>query len=644
MVQNKGTQRLWFANGTASYTGVVNEAALFMQNEQLTDAPLWVQFVDQFRYALDGDTLGWRGEYWGKMMRGAVLIYQYTGDSRLYDVMTDTVRDMLTVADMDGRVSSYARTSEFDAWDMWCRKYVLLGLEYYIDVCRDEALKGEIIGFLCRAADVILAHIGPADEGKKEINTATRHWLGLNSSSILEPMVRLYRLTGDMRYLDFASYIVERGGADGVPVFELAYENRLYPYQYGVAKAYEMMSCFEGLLEYYLVTGVEKHRTAVVNFVRAVADSDVTVIGSCGCTHELFDHSAARQTAPCITATSPVMQETCVTVTWLKLCARVLALTGDAYLADCMELSYYNAYLGSLNIHHRVCGYMREKHGAENVTDVFLPFDSYSPLTAGVRGLKIGGNQLLSDGTYYGCCACIGAAGQGMFTAGSVMQSESGVYVMQYVPGSVHLMHNGVPVTITLDTAYPADGRIRLTVKAERPVSFSLYLRLPAWSEHTELNAPCSYAVRNGYAVLDGTWETPVTVTMTLDMRLRALRPLPWEEDDIYDNFSQTLGKVKVYHDVHRDEYDRHVCLRRGPLTLCADERLGKAPDSVFSFEEKNGVPVLAGLCENTFADAEPCMVQCELRLSDGETARLIDYASAGRDWKSRIAAWLPTA
>ena len=63
-------------------------------------------------------------------------------------------------------------------------------------------------------------------------------------------------------------------------------QKQLYPYQYPVTKAYEMMSCFEGLLEYYRETGIEKYKQAVINFADMVLESDFTIIGSCGCTHE----------------------------------------------------------------------------------------------------------------------------------------------------------------------------------------------------------------------------------------------------------------------------------------------------------------------------------------------------------------------
>ena len=71
------------------------------------------------------------------------MVYEFTRDEELYDVLTESVRDMLTVAEGDGRVSTYERESEFNGWDMWSRKYVILACEYYLDICRDEARHGK---------------------------------------------------------------------------------------------------------------------------------------------------------------------------------------------------------------------------------------------------------------------------------------------------------------------------------------------------------------------------------------------------------------------------------------------------------------------------------------------------------------------
>lgn len=622
------------------YRGQAAKAAAFFEKEQLMDRVLWKDFVDQFREQPDGLNMGWRGEYWGKMMRGGVTVYEYTQSEELYRVLTETVEDMLTVAEADGRVSSFSRETEFDAWDIWCRKYVFLGMEYYLEICRDEDLKQRILKFVCRAADYVLGKIGRG-EGKKEITSASRSWLGINSSSVLEPMVRLYSLTGEKKYLDFAAYIVNTGGADGINIFEKAYENKVYPYQYGVSKAYEMMSCFEGLLEYYRVTGIEQYKIAAINFGRAVIDSDITVIGTSGCTHELFDHSKARQTVPY----DGIMQETCVTVTWMKYCANLLRLTGESLFADCMEKSFYNAFLGSLNTEKKECPYIREKFIEKmkypRIENVFLPVDSYSPLLCGKRGQKVGGTQLFSSLRYYGCCTAIAAAGVGVYLSHSVMKDAEGLILNFYENGTVETEWDGIPVRIEILTDYPASGRIRVLVKTEEKVKFTLKLRVPAWSGFTTVRTTQTNKFKNHYANVSGKWVGETSVTLDLEMRIRKTLPEVWEKDVIYTDMSNMKPGSHVARAMevtHEEKDDHYVSLSYGPLTLCADERYGKHPTTVVSFALRDG--------EIEYSKATPtedCLVKLNLTSFENESITLIDYASAGRDWSSDIAVWLPT-
>ncbi len=609
-----------------NWRGVANDAARFLQEKQGKDQVIWAKFVDVFRTQTDGENRGWRGEYWGKMMRGCVLVYQYTKDEELYRVLTETVKDLLTVAEPDGRVSSFDRETQFRAWDLWCRKYVILGCEFYLEICRDEELKKEILTFISRCADHVLKHIGKGED-QISVTRASGSWYGINSTSILEPIVRLYNLTKEQRYLDFATYIVETGGAEGINIFELAYQNQVLPYQYGVSKAYEMMSCFEGLLEHYFVTGIEKYKTAVINFANAVMDSELSIIGCSGITHELFDHTANRQTVDY----EGVKQETCVTVTWMKFCSKLLALTGDSRFADAMERSFYNAYLGALNVEDRECPYAYQKfverEGNFHVVSTFLPFDSYSPLIPGKRGQKIGGSQMLTDHSYYGCCACIGAAGLGVFAQNAVMTDDEGLIVHFFEEGTASLTYKGVKVTLTFKTQYPADGALQIAVKTDAPIAFKLKVRNPAWNGE------------GGYLVYERVWNED-TLELNFDMSLRLHRPLTWDQDLIYTDLSVKTNGYHTgapVHVSHQDSEDHYVAVTRGPIVLAADSRTGKPADSVFDFEPK-GKMVQPGIVPGV-----PSFLKLEFIDAKGEKFYLVDYASAGRDWDTVIAAWLPT-
>ena len=629
---NVSTNELNFINTEQNINGVFQKAVDFIESEQLLDGSLWAKFVEQYRKQPDAPTLAWRGEYWGKMMRGAVSVYVYTKSEKLYEILDATIRDMLTVAESDGRVSTYERKNEFQGWDIWCRKYVLLGMLYFYDICRSDKLKAQIIEFSIKHTDYIIDRIG---EDKLDITKASSNWYGINSSSLLEPVVWLYKQTGEVRFLRFADYIVKRGGADGTNVFELAYKNDLMPYQYGVSKAYELTSCFEGLAAYYEVTGIEKYKTAAINFGYAILNSDVSIIGSLGCTHELLDHTAIRQTSQ----RGEQKQETCVTVTWMKYCATLYRLTGDRRFADAIETSFYNAYLGSFNTEHKESEWMRSIFRNTPMINIlkssFMPFDSYSPLTPGTRGIAVGGNQVLFDGSYYGCCACIGSVGLGIYASHRLLRSENGITLSFFDDGQSEVNIKGKTVKIAVEGNYPKCGDLKISVESKEPLSFEFRIRIPSWSNNNVITSNMEHCIDDGFAVFRGEWKGINDIFISFDMSVRELYPISWESDIIYTDMTGTCcGPITVY---HNPEYDDYIALVKGPIVLAADSVLGKPADSVFSFK-KQGESLI-------YTDEDKKNTILSLRFCDAhlEYFTLIDYASAGKDWESMIAAWLPT-
>ena len=631
-------EELYVAHSHSKIGGVAGTAAEFLQKEQLLDKKLWRQFVNQFRIQPDAPTLAWRGEYWGKMMRGAVSVYHYTRSESLYNTLLATVLDMMTVAEEDGRVSTYERGAEFCGWDIWCRKYVLLGMLYFYDICKDESVKEKIIAFTKAAADYIVERIG---RGKIEITRASSSWFGVNSSSILEPMVWLYKLTGEKRYLDFSTYIVECGGAEGVNIFELAYENKLMPYQYGVAKAYEVTSCFEGLIAYYSVTGIEKYKTAAINYGLAILESDVSVIGSLGCTHELLDHSRYTQTAH----RGKREMETCVTVTWMKYCATLYRLTGDRRFADAIEKSFYNAYLGAINYEKSESDWMWVKWAGtptyDTIVPSFMPFDSYSPLTPGRRGIGVGGNQMLEDGSYYGCCACIGSVGIGIYAAHRLLCGKDGITLSFFDRGEDTVKLGNGSVKVLVSGAYPAEGNVEIKLTYDNVSEGVFKLRLPAWAQIPVVECDIDYEIKDGFITFRPDYTKENIICVSFDMPIREIYPQTWVEDTVYTDMTGSENgwhfakATKIY---HSPEFDDYICLERGPIVLAADSSRSKAADSVFSFAKDEGKIVAKKLTPDCGE-----LLKLEFKDEEGKPFCLVDYASAGKDWKSDIAAWLPT-
>jgi len=623
------------------YNGFMDKTVRYIEEFQLLNPELWRRFVQQFREDADGEDAGWRGEYWGKMMRGACFVYSYTQNAQLYQILTQTVADMMDSADENGRISSYAVGREFDGWDIWSRKYVLLGMQYFLEICTDNAFADKIIASMCGQVDYMMDKIGDKEDGKTPITSATRHWRGLNSSSLLEPVVRLYSLTNEKKYLDFAEYIVHCGGTDVANIFELAYQNEFYPYQYPVTKAYEMTSCFEGLLEYYRIVGEEWHKTAILHFADKILESDFTVIGCCGCTHELFDHSAVRQAN---TTNGEIMQETCVTVTLMKFFYQLNLLTGNAKYVDAFEISLYNAYLGAVNTEKVIEPTIQKEHPDWNIEP--LPFDSYSPLTAGTRGNGIGGLKLMSDNHYYGCCACIGAAGIGLVPKLQLLATKQGFVMNLFIDGTVETQTaSGNKIIFETKTEYPKNRSVAITIHTEQAEEFDLLIRNPKWSKTTKLTVGGEQiAVGEGYIRVSRAWKNGDVVEMTLDMRTQAIMPIPYGEQIL-------MNKVIWGHNYMVSTYDKedplahkHIALRRGPVMLAQENRLGYSVDEPVSVQVNADGTVNTVLPDTDIAPY-PHMVEVKVPLADDGYMTVTDYASAGKLWteESKMAVWMLT-
>lgn len=623
---------------TYRYTGCADYANRFAESVQLLDGGLWSRFVQQFKESADDKDRGWRCEFWGKMMRGAAFVYSYTRNKDLYNILTRTVEDILSAEDEYGRISTYSRDCELDGWDMWGRKYVLLGMQYFMEICADRELCGRVINSMVRQADYIIDRVGDG-EGKIPICDTARNWRGLPSSSILEPIVRLYSVTREKRFLDFAKYIVENGGCDVINIFDLAYENELAPWQYSVTKAYEMTSCFEGLLEYFRVTGIEKYKTAVINFADKILQNDFTVIGGCGCTSEYFDHSSVRQAN---TTNPEIMQETCVTVTLMKFFWQLNLLTGDAKYADAFEKSFYNAYLGSLNTENAVGRSVMYDKFKDIFKDV-MPYDSYNPLTNGTRGSEIGGWRVMSDNHYYGCCACIGSLGAGLVPKMNLLTTEDGFVMNMYINGEVTaLFPDCGKLTFKTETEYPADGKINITLSIENPLFFELKLRNPEWSKTTSVFV-CGEetVVSNGYISIAREWKNNDSVEINLDMRTQVIKPVPYGEQVLINRPIWGKNYMVTAYDREDPLAKKHIALRRGPIMLAQDSRLGY----------DLSVPAEVLINDGGYTDAfvtkgiapYESIVEVQVPLKSGEKAVLTDYASAGKLWSdnSKIGVWI---
>ena len=211
--------------------------------------------VQPFRDKPDGNW-GFRSEFWGKWFTGAMLAYGYQPTQEHRAVVEKAVRELMATQDANGYIGTYQDENHLGDWDIWGRKYVMLGLLAYYDQTGDRTA----LDAAAKVADHLIREAGP-ESGVNIAETGWIGWKGLASSSVLEPIALLYQRTGEQRYLDFAHHIAKSWDSPnklsptGIRLIQEAISGTPLWKMSGAPKAYEMMSCYEGLCEIYRATG-----------------------------------------------------------------------------------------------------------------------------------------------------------------------------------------------------------------------------------------------------------------------------------------------------------------------------------------------------------------------------------------------------
>ncbi len=570
-----------------------SKISLVIEKQIKAEDPLYL--VEPFRHK--EETHLWQSEFWGKWMLSAAAAYNYTHDSGIMSMMKKGVKELLGTQMPDGYIGNYSDSAQLKQWDIWGQKYTMLGLLAYYDITRDTAA----LDGAGKLADHLMTLVGP---GKADI-VKTGNYRGMPSSSILEPVVSLYRYTGNKRYLDFAEYIVSRwetpGGPkliskalEGVPVAErFPHPEVWWSYENG-QKAYEMMSCYDGLLDLYRITGNGDFLNAVRMAAGNIIKDEINVAGS-GTAFECFYNGARYQTRP----TYHTM-ETCVTMTWMKLCFNLLRLTGNPLYADQIEKSAYNAMLASL-----------KNDGSE--------IAKYSPL-GGVR--HAGEKQCGMD---INCCIANGPRAFVMLPSFAVMGFDDGVYINLYgkIKSGV-TTGKGSRVVISQESDYPVTGRDIIKIETSEPDVFSLGLRIPAWSTDTRISVNDSVIreiTPGEYKIIRRKWNNGDRVVLELDLRGRL-----YQQDG-----QQALIRGPVV--LARDNRFNDGALCEAAVIKSKGDEVSMTPDP----EKPSGV-WMAFTC--------PVVLGTDLEGPGGKprAVHFCDFASAGNTWgeDSRYTVWLP--
>ena len=194
-----------------------------------------------------------------------------------------------------------------------------------------------------------------------------------------------------------------------------------------------------------------------------------------------------------------------------------------------------------------------------------------------------------------------------------------------------------------METAYPADGKIRIAFNLKEPETFDLMLRIPEWSEKTKLILNGAESVAdNGYVKLTRKWSGKDCIELELDMTTKVIRPVPYGHQVLMNRVVWSSNYMIPVYDEEDPLAKYHLALRRGPLVLAQENRLGYSVDKPVSISVNEDDSVDAKFPEQEVAPYRH-ILELEIPLTNGETMHVTDYASAGKLWteESKMAAWI---
>ncbi|SEF69393.1 glycoside hydrolase family 127 protein [Parabacteroides chinchillae] len=468
------------------------------------------------------------------------------------------------------------RWTNMDKHEMYCAGHMTeAGVAYY-----KATGKRKLLDVCIRMADHMMTQFGPDK----------RHWVP-GHEEIELALVKLYEVTQEEKYLDFANWLIEeRGHGHGT----MGGEGEWNPYYYQDEMPVREMTDIAGhaVRCMYLYCGMAdvaalKKDTGYIKALDRLWDDVVLrnmyITGGIGSSrhNEGFteDYDLPNLDAYC---------ETCASVGMVYWNQRMNQFTGDSKYIDVLERSMYNGALAGISL-------------------------------AGDRFFYV--NPLESKGehhrqAWYGCACCPSQISRFLPSIGNYIYgtSDKAIWVNLYMGNTTEVPTDKGNIVLKQETSYPWSGQVQLTVSTSSPLKKEIRMRIPGWCKQYTLavnGKQVSPAIEKGYAVLDNEWKSGDIITLDMAM------PVEMVEAD--SRVKENIGKRAI---------------QRGPLVYCMEET-----------DNKQGFDKLAVSAATTFTegfDANLLDGVVAIQAANGnENIRLVPYYTWDNRNAGKMKVWI---
>ncbi|MGG1516585.1 beta-L-arabinofuranosidase domain-containing protein [Paenibacillus oryzisoli] len=468
------------------------------------------------------------------------------------EALADCVIDVIAAAQQpDGYLNTYYTVKEPDKrWSNLCECHELYCAGHMIEAAVAYFLgtgKRKLLDVVIRLADYIDTVFGPEPhqiqgyDGHQEIELA---------------LVKLYRVTGNERYLKLSTYFLEqrgqgdfyldeyekRGRSTFWPAINVIHDKKYSQTHVPIREQHSAEG--HAVRAVYMATGIadvaieSKDQSLVETCQRLwnnIVNKRMYITGGIGSMAygESFslDYDLPNDT---------VYAETCASIGLIFFAQRMLQIAPKSEYADVLERALYNTVIAGMSKDGKHFFYVNPLEVWPEACGINHNYEHVKPERQG----------------WFGCACCppniarlLASLDQYMYTI-----QDNRLYTHLYIGGDAELIVGGQSVTLHQSSNLPWEGRVHFTVRTTNSVTFTLALRVPDWSQGAELKIngqPVDWkeAIDNGYACIHREWLPNDEVEWVLCMPVLRMKGHPL--------LRESIGKVAI---------------QRGPLVYCLEE------------------------------------------------------------------------
>ncbi|MFW6140369.1 MAG: beta-L-arabinofuranosidase domain-containing protein [Acidobacteriota bacterium] len=502
--------------------------------------------IDNFRIAAGMKSGGFQTVYpfddsdVYKIIEGASYSLQVHMDPELEKYLDDLIAIIGRAQEEDGYLYT-ARTINPDPPVQWCEgdrwTNLYLGHELYNAGHMYEAAaahyratgKRSFLDIALKNADLIAEVFGPS--GKRGAPGHQEIEIGL---------VKLYRVTGDKKYLSLAKFFLDERGQSHRQKLYGKYSQDHKPVveqEEAVGHAVRAVYMYSGMADVASLTGDSAYIRAIDRIWEDVVFRKLYITGGIGATGagEAFGK-------PYELPNASAYAETCASIGNVFWNFRMFLLHGDAQYIDVLERVLYNGLISGVSLEGDLFFYQN-------------PLESY------------GQDERR---TWFTCACCPSNISRFMPSVpGYIFASDKDkLYINLFASCEAQVKLKDQTVQIKQKTHYPWEGDVAVTIFPEKEKRFSVYVRIPGWAQNKPVPSDLyrfykesdqqvilkingeelALNLNKGYAVIDRIWK---------------------EEDQIEIHFPMEARRVLSHEEVDADS--GKVSFQRGPVVFCAE-------------------------------------------------------------------------